>query len=51
MKTGGFDYSNLDRQITDMFKCKPLPELEVKALCEKVNLNLAVGQRSPYIIT
>lgn len=36
MKTTGFDYNNLDRQIADMLKCKPLPELEVKALCEKV---------------
>lgn len=36
MKSTGFDYNNLDRQIADMFKCKPLPELEVKALCEKV---------------
>lgn len=39
MKTtpsGGFDYNNLDRQIADIFKCKPLPELEVRALCEKV---------------
>jgi hypothetical protein len=25
--TPGFDYNNLDRQIADMFKCKPLPEL------------------------
>lgn len=36
MKTT-FDYGNLDRQIADMFKCKPLPESEVRALCEKVN--------------
>lgn len=27
MKNTGFDYNNLDRQIADMFKCKPLPEL------------------------
>jgi len=26
MKTG-FDYGNLDRQIADMFNCKPLPEI------------------------
>lgn len=36
MKTGGFDYGNLDRQIADILTCKPLPEMEVKALCEKV---------------
>ena len=36
MKTTGFDYANLDRQIADMLKCKPLPEMEVKALCQKV---------------
>ena len=34
--TPGFDFGNLDRQIADMFKCKPLPEYEVKVLCEKV---------------
>lgn len=39
MKTSGFDYSNLDRQISDMFKCKPLPEQEVRALCEKVTIS------------
>ena len=44
MKTGGFDYANLDRQIADMLKCKPLPELEVKALCEKVHQNRNSGQ-------
>jgi len=35
MKTAA-DYSNLDRQIADILTCKPLPEAEVKALCEKV---------------
>jgi hypothetical protein len=35
MKTAA-DYSNLDRQIADLLGCKPLPEAEVKALCEKV---------------
>jgi hypothetical protein len=24
---------NLDKQIADLFECKPLPEIEVKALC------------------
>jgi hypothetical protein len=35
MKTAA-DYSNLDRQIAEILTCKPLPEAEVKALCEKV---------------
>lgn len=35
MKTVG-DHSNLDRQIAEILTCKPLPESEVKALCEKV---------------
>ena len=30
-----FDYGNLDRQIAQLFECKPLPEAEVKQLCEK----------------
>lgn len=48
---GGFDYNNLDRQIADMFKCKPLPELEVKALCEKVITQFILGQRNLNIIS
>lgn len=32
---GSFDYGNLDRQIAQLFECKPLPEAEVKQLCEK----------------
>ncbi len=31
-----FDSHNLDRQIESILKCKPLPEAEVKGLCEKV---------------
>lgn len=30
------DISNLDRQIAELMECKPLPEAEVKFLCEKV---------------
>lgn len=30
---GGFDYGNLDKQIAQLFDCKPLPEAEVKQLC------------------
>lgn len=29
---------NLDRQIETLMECKPLPETEVKALCERVSL-------------
>lgn len=32
----GAEVSNIDKQIADLFECKPLPEVEVKALCEKV---------------
>jgi hypothetical protein len=35
MKTGA-DHTNLDKQIAEILTCKPLPESEVKALCEKV---------------
>ena len=43
MKTTGFDYGNLDRQIAEILKCKPLSEMEVKALCEKVFLSSNSG--------
>ena len=36
--TPGADHSNLDRQIEEILTCKPLPEAEIKALCEKVLL-------------
>lgn len=29
------DIANLDKQIETLFQCKPLPESQVKALCEK----------------
>ena len=32
----GQEIQNLDRQIETLMKCKPLPENEVKILCEKV---------------
>lgn len=35
------DYSNIDRQIEEILTCKPLPEAEIKVLCEKVGLSLA----------
>ena len=30
-----FDIDILDRQISDLMECKPLPESEIKVLCEK----------------
>lgn len=30
------DYSKLDKQIAEVLTCKPLPEAEVRVLCEKV---------------
>jgi len=30
------DIHGLDQQIATLMDCKPLPETEVKALCEKV---------------
>jgi serine/threonine-protein phosphatase 2A catalytic subunit len=30
------DNNNLDRQIEQLMQCKPLPEAEIKQLCEKV---------------
>lgn len=35
-KTGGIDSSNLDRQIEQLMQCRPLPEAEIRGLCEKV---------------
>lgn len=37
MKLTSTDIQNLDRQISDLMECKPLPEAEVKFLCDKVN--------------
>jgi len=34
-KPSAQDYLNLDRYIDQLLKCKPLPESDVKALCEK----------------
>lgn len=36
MKTTPVEAGNIDRQIADLFECKPLPEVEIKMLCEKV---------------
>ena len=33
---GLIDHSLLDRQIEEILTCKPIPESEIKALCEKV---------------
>ena len=37
-KLGKAELLNLDRQIQDLMECKYLPDVEVKALCDKVNL-------------
>ncbi len=36
------DYKDLDGQIESLMKCSPLPETEVKALCEKAREILQV---------
>jgi dissimilatory sulfite reductase (desulfoviridin) alpha/beta subunit len=36
------DISILDKQIDMLFEFKPIPEHEVKALCEKVGLNSGI---------
>ena len=38
------DFPDLDKQIETLLECKPLPENDVKILCEKVSYSL--GQRS-----
>lgn len=48
-------YSNLDRQIEEILTCKPLPEAEVKLLCEKAKEILTqepnvVPVRAPVIV-
>ena len=55
-KLSSNDVTNLDRQIEHLYECKPLPENEVKALCEKVEYfiwlnglkNDELGQGSSY---
>ena len=37
------DISDLDKQIETLLECKPLKELEVKLLCDKVKTLKAVG--------
>lgn len=32
------DFQNLDRQIENLMKCKPLPENDVKMLTDKVEI-------------
>lgn len=36
MKLSNSDIGNLDKSISDLFECHPLPEAEVKFICEKV---------------
>ena len=31
------DIGNLDKQIAELLQCNPIPEAEVKHLCEKVS--------------
>lgn len=40
MKLSNQDIGNLDKSISDLFECHPLPEAEVKFICEKVLSNL-----------
>ena len=44
------DIGHLDKQIETLMDCKPLPESEVKALCEKVScLNLTLQAKDTLI--
>ena len=40
------DLSNLDKQIDVLLSCKPLPESQIKQLCEKVS-NVTRVNREP----
>ena len=35
MKLNNQDIGNLDKSINNLFECQPLPEAEVKFICEK----------------
>lgn len=35
-KSGKADMGNIDKQIAELMACNPIPEAEVKLLCEKV---------------
>ena len=37
------DIGGLDKQIEYLFQCKPLPETDIKQLCEKVSINFTQG--------
>jgi hypothetical protein len=45
------DIGGLDKQIEYLFQCKPLPEADIKQLCEKVHAQINSGQINPLIIT
>ena len=36
MKLSSSDIGNLDKSISNLFECNPLPEAEVKFICDKV---------------
>ena len=38
----------LDKQIDILMECKPLPENEVKQLCEKVSLQYSINENSNF---
>ena len=42
MKLSNQDIGNLDKSISDLFECHPLPEAEVKFICEKVFIKFVV---------
>lgn len=45
------DIGGLDKQIEYLFQCKPLPEADIKQLCERVISFSYQGQINPFIIT
>ena len=42
MKLNNSDVGNLDKAINDLFECHPLPEADVKFICEKVPFSLKI---------
>ncbi len=45
------DIGGLDKQIEYLFQCKPLPEADIKQLCERVLIDPDSGQINSFIIT
>ena len=43
------EIGNLDKQIDVLLSCKPLPESQIKVLCDKVSQICCIGQQHAQV--